>query len=74
MADYALLGTTLGKHPLAMLRSTVASTALPAILGSGRASHGRQITIRFAGLVTLRQRRETAGGVTFVTLEDETVW
>ena len=31
--------------------------------------HGRHI--RFAGLVTLRQRPETAGGVTFITLEDE---
>ena len=31
--------------------------------------HGRHL--RFAGLVTLRQRPETAGGVTFITLEDE---
>ena len=31
--------------------------------------HGRSVA--FAGLVTLRQRPETASGVTFLTLEDE---
>ena len=31
--------------------------------------HGRRV--RFAGLVRMRQRPETASGVTFVTLEDE---
>ena len=31
--------------------------------------HGRDVA--FAGLVTLRQRPETASGVTFLTLEDE---
>jgi error-prone DNA polymerase len=31
--------------------------------------HGRNVS--FAGLVTLRQRPETASGVTFLTLEDE---
>ena len=31
--------------------------------------HGREVA--FAGIVTLRQRPQTASGVTFLTLEDE---
>ncbi len=68
-ADYALLGTTLGQHPLSLLRAQLrarrcrSSQELPAI-ASGR-------SIRAAGLVIGRQRPQTASGVTFVTLEDE---
>ena len=68
LADYALLGTTLGKHPLAM-RSQLRARRCLRSSDLARVPHGRQI--RFAGLVTLRQRPETAGGVTFITLEDE---
>ncbi|WP_428999386.1 error-prone DNA polymerase [Stenotrophomonas acidaminiphila] len=69
LADYALLGTTLGKHPLAMLRSQLRARRCRRSSELAELPHGRHI--RFAGLVTLRQRPETAGGVTFVTLEDE---
>ena len=68
-ADYATLGTTLGPHPLALLRQQLqarrcrSSSELPGI------AHGRRIIA--AGLVTGRQRPQTASGVTFVTLEDE---
>jgi error-prone DNA polymerase len=67
--DYATLGTTLGRHPLSLLRSQLrarrcrSSNELPAI-PSGR-------SIKAAGLVVGRQRPQTASGVTFVTLEDE---
>ena len=37
--------------------------------GFERVPHGTQV--RYAGLVRLRQRPETASGVTFMTLEDE---
>jgi error-prone DNA polymerase len=69
LADYALLGTTLGKHPLAMLRSQLRARRCRRSSELADVPHGR--TIRFAGLVTLRQRPETASGVTFITLEDE---
>ncbi|MEO5962296.1 MAG: error-prone DNA polymerase [Thermomonas sp.] len=69
LADYALLGTTLGKHPLAMLRSQLRARRCRRSSELADIPHGRNI--RFAGLVTLRQRPETAGGVTFLTLEDE---
>jgi error-prone DNA polymerase len=68
-ADYATLGTTLGRHPLSLLRRQLevrrcrSSRELPTI-ASGR-------SIRAAGLVVGRQRPQTASGVTFVTLEDE---
>ena len=69
LSDYALLGTTLGKHPLAMLRAQLRARRCRRSSELADVPHGRNI--RFAGLVTLRQRPETAGGVTFLTLEDE---
>jgi error-prone DNA polymerase len=70
VADYASLGLTLGRHPLALLRSHLKHRRL---LTSGeiqKLPHGS--TARTAGLVTCRQRPDTASGVIFVTLEDET--
>jgi error-prone DNA polymerase len=70
VADYASLGLTLGRHPLALLRSHLKHRRL---LSSGeiqKLPHGS--TARTAGLVTCRQRPDTASGVIFVTLEDET--
>ncbi|MDH5345811.1 MAG: error-prone DNA polymerase, partial [Gammaproteobacteria bacterium] len=70
VADYRSLGLTLGRHPLALLRTRldefryVPAGRLPA-LSSGQ-------HIRIAGLVITKQRPGTASGVTFVTLEDET--
>ncbi|WP_315857100.1 error-prone DNA polymerase [Cognatiluteimonas sedimenti] len=69
LADYALLGTTLGKHPLALLRAQLRARSCRPSSELTAVPHGR--SIRFAGLVTLRQRPETASGVTFLTLEDE---
>jgi error-prone DNA polymerase len=70
VADYASLGLTLGRHPLALLRPRLSSLGLmPATALHGR-EHGSRV--RAAGLVTCRQRPDTASGVIFVTLEDET--
>jgi error-prone DNA polymerase len=68
VADYASLGLTLGRHPLALLRERL-NGFLKAEELKGK-SHGS--TVQVAGLVTCRQRPDTASGVIFVTLEDET--
>ena len=68
-ADYALTGTTLGRHPLSLLRKVLAAKRYRRSADLQHLPHGRQV--RMAGLVTLRQRPETASGVTFLTLEDE---
>ncbi len=68
--DYAALGLSLRRHPLALLRPRLdahhfrSATALPQV------RNGQMV--RVCGLVTLRQQPPTAKGVVFVTLEDET--
>jgi error-prone DNA polymerase len=68
IADYASLGLTLGRHPLALLRKRLAGFLTAEALKS--IGHGSRVQV--AGLVTCRQRPDTASGVIFVTLEDET--
>jgi error-prone DNA polymerase len=68
-ADYASLGLTLGRHPLSLLRRQLAARRCRRSRELPPLAHGTPV--RLAGLVTLRQRPETASGVTFVTLEDE---
>jgi error-prone DNA polymerase len=70
VADYRATGLSLATHPLALLRDRLAPLkVLPAaVLQHHR--HGQ--LARASGLVTHRQRPETAKGVVFVTLEDET--
>ncbi|PFH11852.1 error-prone DNA polymerase [Collimonas sp. PA-H2] len=68
--DYHTLGLTLGRHPLALLRTTLSARRfLPAdvlnTFADGQLARG-------CGIVTVRQRPGTAKGVVFVTLEDET--
>ena len=68
-ADYAALGLTLGRHPLALLRARLRADALVPASELARAAHGSQV--RACGIVLMRQRPATASGVTFLTLEDE---
>ena len=68
-ADYALTGTTLGPHPLKLLRAQLRAQRYSGSAELARLPHGR--LVRTAGLVTLRQRPGTASGVIFMTLEDE---
>jgi error-prone DNA polymerase len=68
-ADYATVGLTLDAHPVSLIRRQLRDRRYRrsnevAALESGRPA-------RFAGLVLLRQRPQTASGVTFMTLEDE---
>ncbi|MEZ1317934.1 error-prone DNA polymerase [Pseudomonas fluorescens] len=69
LADYNSLGTTLGPHPLALLRGELRARRCRSSRELLEVEHGRPVSI--AGLVTGRQRPGTASGVTFVTLEDE---
>ncbi len=70
VADYRATGLSLQAHPLALLRPQLAAFKVqPAAVLRGYPD-GR--LARASGLVTHRQRPETAKGVIFVTLEDET--
>ncbi|AJG13372.1 error-prone DNA polymerase [Pseudomonas plecoglossicida] len=69
MADYQTLGTTLGPHPLTLLRSRLRALGCRSSRELQDVGHGDNIAV--AGLVAGRQRPQTASGVTFVTLEDE---
>ncbi|MCC6212271.1 MAG: error-prone DNA polymerase, partial [Burkholderiales bacterium] len=68
-ADYRSLGLTLGRHPLALLREVLSAKKFQTAEDLNRLPHGSRV--RAAGLVTCRQRPDTASGVVFVTLEDE---
>ncbi|MBM3112889.1 error-prone DNA polymerase [Pseudomonas sp. W15-Feb18] len=68
-ADYASVGTTLGPHPLTLLRRRLDALGCRSSQALEGAEHGDKVSV--AGLVTGRQRPGTASGVTFVTLEDE---
>lgn len=70
VADYSSLGLTLGRHPLALLRPRLARMQLVQASELRQFPHGR--LARAAGIVVGRQRPDTASGVVFVTLEDET--
>jgi len=68
-ADYRSVGTTLGPHPLALLRDELKARRCRSSKELLGVEPGRNVSV--AGLVTGRQRPGTASGVTFVTLEDE---
>ena len=69
VADYQSLGFTLGRHPLALLRIHLEKLKMVKAENLSLLPHGSRV--RAAGLVTCRQRPDTASGVVFVTLEDE---
>ena len=68
-ADYAMTGLTLGRHPLSFLRAKLRARRFKRSSELRDMKHGTRVA--FAGLVTMRQRPQTASGVTFITLEDE---
>src|SRR6185312_15681561 len=70
VGDYATLGLTLRRHPLALLRERLKKRGIRDAAQVANARHGQ--LVRTAGIVTCRQRPATASGVIFVTLEDET--
>jgi error-prone DNA polymerase len=70
VTDYQRLGFTLGRHPLALLRQTLTRLRFAQATTLAQFPQGR--LARACGLVTMRQRPQTAKGVIFITLEDET--
>ena len=70
VADYRATGLTLGAHPIGLLRAALNPFKVQPAATLKTYPNGR--LARASGLVTHRQRPETAKGVVFVTLEDET--
>ena len=68
--DYASTGLSLRRHPLALLRAQLAPKRLLTAEQMRHYPSGR--LVRACGIVTMRQQPQTAKGVVFVTLEDET--
>ena len=68
--DYASLGLTLRRHPLALLRERLARQGMRTAEQLQGIPGGQDV--RACGIVTVRQQPGTASGVIFVTLEDET--
>ena len=70
VADYGSTGLTLRRHPLALLRGKLKVRGVLPTQELWEQPNGKRVIT--AGLVITRQRPGSAGGVTFVTLEDET--
>ncbi|MEN5179028.1 error-prone DNA polymerase [Comamonas testosteroni] len=68
--DYAALGLSLRRHPLALLRERLQRHRFRTHAALRDARDGSWV--RACGIVTLRQQPPTAKGVVFITLEDET--
>ncbi len=70
VADYAGMGLTAGRHPMALRRDELAMRGILRASDLHTARQGRRV--RVAGMVITRQRPGTAKGFVFLTLEDET--
>ncbi|MEJ8852505.1 error-prone DNA polymerase [Variovorax rhizosphaerae] len=69
--DYASMGLTLRRHPLALLRAKLARWGIRTAEDLRRNGRDKE-QVRASGIVTHRQQPSTASGVIFATLEDET--
>ncbi|WP_017935617.1 error-prone DNA polymerase [Nocardioides sp. Iso805N] len=70
LADLWATGVSPEGHPFEHVRARLREYGIPAITDLSEHRTGRILTV--AGLVTHKQRPGTAGGVTFLNLEDET--
>jgi error-prone DNA polymerase len=68
--DYRRTSHSARRHPLEPMRPSLARHGLPDARTVAAMQNGAEV--RYAGLVICRQRPGTAGGVVFMTLEDET--
>lgn len=67
--DYRLMSLSVEGHPLGLLRRTLPPEVV-SVRDLDRCGHQEMVTV--AGLVTTRQRPQTAKGILFMLLEDET--
>jgi len=70
VADYRSTGLTIRRHPLALLRTRLERLRVTRAADLPHLPTGRPV--RVAGIITHRQRPETAAGLVFMSLEDET--
>ncbi len=70
LADLWATGVSTQRHPVEHLRAELSAAGILAVGDLGRVEHGRRVHV--GGLITHRQRPGTAGGVTFLNVEDET--
>ena len=70
VADYAGMGLSTGRHPMALRREQLAMRGILRASDLHATRQGRRV--RVAGMVITRQRPGTAKGFVFLTLEDET--
>jgi error-prone DNA polymerase len=68
--DYRTSSHSVRHHPLQPFRGMLAAQGLPDARSIAAKRNGAKID--YAGLVICRQRPGTAGGIVFMTLEDET--
>ncbi len=68
--DYRTSHHSVRGHPMEPLREALQAKGLPDARGINAMDDGRRV--HYAGIVICRQRPSTAGGVVFMTLEDET--
>ncbi|HVP65795.1 MAG TPA: error-prone DNA polymerase [Anaeromyxobacteraceae bacterium] len=68
--DYATVGLSEKAHPMSFLRPALAARGARTARELSRLRD--RAAVEVAGLVIVRQRPETAKGITFVSLEDET--
>ncbi|SMC87757.1 error-prone DNA polymerase [Pedobacter africanus] len=69
--DYATVGLSLKAHPVSFVRSQLDMLNIRSCYTINNDSTNGQL-VKVAGLVLVRQRPGTAGGVCFITIEDET--
>mgnify|MGYP003582612031 CR=1 FL=1 len=69
-ADYHSLRLTLGRHPVALLRPALLARQF--VSAASLNGYPDRRLARACGIVTTRQRPQTANGIIFVSLEDET--
>ncbi len=68
--DYASVGLSLRRHPVAFLRADLTASGLIACEALARVRDGRRAEV--AGIVLVRQKPGSAKGILFMTIEDET--
>lgn len=69
--DYATVGLSLKAHPVSFVRNQLEMLRILSCKGINKDAVNGQL-VKVAGLVLVRQRPGTAGGVCFITIEDET--